>query len=102
VDRAKGVPNPTAVDAPTAVLITYEQRGEGAPILLLHGGPGCPDYLEPVAAPLAGRRVIRFDQRGVGEATAKNGRFGIDDHLNDIEAVREHYRIERWHLFGHS
>ena len=35
------------------------------PVILLHGGPGVPDYLAEVAEILAPRhRVIRYDQRG--------------------------------------
>ncbi|MEO6470105.1 MAG: alpha/beta fold hydrolase, partial [Acidimicrobiia bacterium] len=71
-------------------------------VLLLHGGPGCPDYLAPVAACLSVRfRAVTFDQRGVGASPA-NGTFDIADYVADIEAVRCHLGVETMHVLGHS
>ena len=40
--------------------------GTGVPALLLHGGPGFPDYMEPCAAELGSLfTTIRYTQRGV-------------------------------------
>jgi proline iminopeptidase len=64
--------------------------------------PGCPGYLAPVAALLPDTRTVRFDQRGVGTSQAMSDTYGVDDYLDDIEAVRRHLGIERWHVFGHS
>ncbi len=49
----------TRVDAPAATLITYAHAGAGEPGSPAAPRPGCPDYIEPVAALLAGRRVLR-------------------------------------------
>lgn len=74
----------------------------GKVVLLLHGGPGCPDYLEPVARLLSSRfRAVTFDQRGVGASTAV-GHFGIQDYVADIEAIRLSLGVETMHVFGHS
>ncbi|MGK5170569.1 alpha/beta fold hydrolase [Geodermatophilus sp. CPCC 205761] len=74
----------------------------GDVVVLLHGGPGCPDYLEPVARHLASRfRALTFDQRGVGASTA-NGRYGLADHVADVEAIRRSLGADGVHLFGHS
>ena len=74
--------------------------GEGAPMLLLHGGPGVPDYLESLAAMLPGR-VFRFEQRGCGasEDTENNDIAAL---LHDMEALREHWGVDRWVVAGHS
>ncbi|WP_242066336.1 alpha/beta fold hydrolase [Brevibacillus laterosporus] len=46
-----------------------KREGGGIPILLCSGGPGCCDYLEPVADMLSDlAQVIRFDQRGCGRS----------------------------------
>ena len=44
--------------------------GRGAPALLLHGGPGLPDYLEACSAELANLfATIRYTQRGIAPTT---------------------------------
>ena len=91
------------VDAPTARLAVAQDGPPDHPIVLLHGGPGVPDYLEPVADILArAHRVIRFDQRGVGDSVAYRDQYDPEDYLDDIEAVRHHSGHERVGLFGHS
>jgi proline iminopeptidase len=85
------------------VALAVRQYGTtGDVVLLLHGGPGCPDYLEPVARRLgATHRAVTFDQRGVG-ASGRASSFDLDDYVRDIEAVREHLGADRVQLFGHS
>jgi proline iminopeptidase len=95
--------NGLVVVAPTARLAVYDRGGDGEPILFLHGGPGCPDYLGPVAEMLPPKyRVIRFDQRGVGQSVALNERYGIEDYLSDVGAIRTYFALETMHVFGHS
>ncbi|MGY1696081.1 alpha/beta fold hydrolase [Geodermatophilus sp. SYSU D00814] len=84
------------------VLAARRFGSSGDVVLLLHGGPGCPDYLEPVARHLAPRfRAVTFDQRGVGASTT-DGRYRLDDHVADVEAVRGALGADRVHLLGHS
>lgn len=74
----------------------------GDVVLLLHGGPGCPDYLEPVARCLSNRfRAVTYDQRGVGASPAVGG-FELADYVADVEAIRCHVGVEAMHVFGHS
>ena len=71
-------------------------------ILLCNGGPGCCDYLNPVAEMLDDKyRVIRFEQRGCGRSTA-DGQYDLFTAVEDIERVRIHWGIERWVVGGHS
>jgi proline iminopeptidase len=91
------------VPTPGASLAVRESRPEGEPLLLLHGGPGVPDSMQTDTAPLLPElRAISFDQRGVGSSHCRDGRYGIDDYLADIEAIREYLGIEGWHVLGHS
>jgi proline iminopeptidase len=80
------------------------RRGSGPLIVLLHGGPGCYDYLGESA--LAGWLVERFtvcayDQRGCRHSTSA-GPFTIAANVGDLEAVRRHLGAERISLLGHS
>src|SRR2546421_3910312 len=94
---------PFRLCTPTAVLVGYDYAGEGDPIVMLHGGPGVPDYLGPVAALLAPRhRVITFNQRGVGASVVHTDGYTIAAYLSDLEAIRTSLSVEKLHLFGHS
>jgi proline iminopeptidase len=85
----------------------YEQAGnpEGQPVVFLHGGPGgglVPEYrqfFDPAAY-----RVVLFDQRGAGRSTPhasleENTTWHL---VEDIEKLRAHLGVERWHVFGGS
>jgi proline iminopeptidase len=78
------------------------------PILLLHGGPGVPDYLEEMAQLLLTSKfcsqVVCFDQRGVGKSKSVKGITKISMKLmvSDIECIRKAYGMEQVHLMGHS
>ena len=74
-----------------------------APVCILcSGGPGCCDYMEPVARMIDDRlRVIRFEQRGCGRSI-KDGLYDIKTAINDMERVREALNIEAWTVGGHS
>lgn len=76
--------------------------GSGPPIVCFNGGPGCDDYLEPVARLITDAyRVIRFEPRGCGRSDW-DGRYDVDTLLADVEAIRVAYGCERWVLLGHS
>ena len=87
--------------------IHWEECGNplGAPVLFVHGGPGAGcvaddrRWFDP-----AHHRIVLFDQRGAGRSRPSGCvHANTTAHLlRDIEALRVHLRIERWHLFGGS
>jgi len=77
------------------------RTGQGQPVVLCSGGPGCCDYLEPVAALIDDAEVIRFDPRGCGRSS-KADVYSVASCVEDLEIVRRHYGIERWVVAGHS
>ena len=92
---------------PDKVRIFYKMVGEGQDtVVAVHGGPG--NSLESIRAdmvPLAkGRRVIYYDQRGQGrsELITDGSRLGYENHVADLEALRQHFKLEKMTLFGNS
>ncbi|HEX3771533.1 MAG TPA: prolyl aminopeptidase [Polyangiaceae bacterium] len=85
----------------------FEECGNpnGRPIVFLHGGPGLgtdPNhrrFFDPAVY-----RIVLFDQRGCGKSAPHASL--VDNttwHLvDDIEALRAHLGIDRWHVFGGS
>jgi proline iminopeptidase len=77
-------------------------QGRGIPTVLLHGGPGAYDHLDPVAALIDDiARVHRYDQRGGGRSTSQ-GPFTIAQLVADLEHLRWHWNHEDWVVAGHS
>lgn len=87
-----------------AALATRRRPGPpGTPdVVLLHGGPGLWDYLEPLAD-LIGEEAstYRYDQRGCGASTP-SALQSIDRSVADLEELRRHWGLERMVLIGHS
>jgi pimeloyl-ACP methyl ester carboxylesterase len=83
-------------------VITASQTGSGAPVLLLHGGPGLSDYTAPLAAELDDAfTVIRFQQRGL-EPSTTSGPFDIGRHVADAVAVLDAAGAGQAYVIGHS
>lgn len=78
------------------------ESGSGAPVMLSNGGPGCCDYLEPVAAMIDDRALVyRWEPRGCGRSSA-GGPFDLETTLSDLDGLRETLEHERWIVGGHS
>jgi proline iminopeptidase len=81
---------------------TTGTRGVLPPVVLLHGGPGLWDYLEPVARMVEHLTVVhRFDQRGCGGSDPSDEQT-VARHVADIDALRRHFGYEQWTVVGHS
>ena len=73
-----------------------------AAVVMVHGGPGLPDYLSPVAATVDDLfRVHRYDQRGTGGSTW-HGVHTIARHVRDLEQLLDAWGYDRVVLVGHS
>lgn len=85
----------------------WEQCGnpDGVPVVYLHGGPGggCTPAYRQFFDP-DHYRIILFDQRGAGKSTphASLENNTTEALVSDIEQLREHLNIEKWHVFGGS
>lgn len=84
----------------------FERRiGSGPETVVLHGGPGAHhDYLLPGFDRLANRRtLVYYDQRGGGRSpVARDVPVGWREQVNDLEALRDVWGLERLSLAGYS
>lgn len=72
------------------------------PVILLHGGPGLWDYLEPMAAMMDDLAVVhRFDQRGCGGSDPSDNQT-MQRLQDDIDELRQHWGHEQVVVLGHS
>ena len=87
--------------------IFWERSGNpnGEPVIVIHGGPGggsqpsYRQYFNPEKFD-----IIQFDQRGCGKSTpyAELNENNTQNSVRDIEALRNHFGIDSWHVFGGS
>lgn len=75
-------------------------------VVVVHGGPGAGmGTILPHIRPLAERRtLVLYDQRGGGrsELPSDTTRLAAEYFVEDLEAVRRHFRLERMSLVAHS
>jgi len=90
----------------SGVLVYYKIIGRGAPLMIVHGGPGAShDYLLPYLLPLARtHRLIFIDERGSGrsERLENPTMYTVENMVEDVEAVRKALGLGRISLLGHS
>lgn len=74
----------------------------GLPVVMVHGGPGVPDYLAPVAGIIDDLCLVhRYDQRGVG-GSPWEGEHTIARHVRDLALLFDAWGHDRVVLVGHS
>lgn len=93
------------VDA-NGALIYYQIVGHGAPLMIVHGGPGAShDYFLPYLMPLARtNKLVFIDERGSGrsEKLEDASKYTVENMADDVEAVRQALNLGKISLMGHS
>ncbi|KUL24800.1 alpha/beta fold hydrolase [Actinoplanes awajinensis] len=92
-------------DAPDGIRLALHRSGSGDPLVCLPGGPmQASAYLDDLGGLSAHRRLLIPDLRGTGasEVPAGPDSYRCDRQVGDVEALREHVRLERFDLLGHS
>jgi pimeloyl-ACP methyl ester carboxylesterase len=87
----------------SGVRVAYEVRGDGEPLVFIHGlgydrfgwGP-LPDLLAKDF------RVVVFDNRGVGDSDVPEGPYAVSQMAADVAAVLDTAGMERANVFGVS
>jgi len=82
---------------------SYSVTGSGPALFLIHGiGARRATFAGLVEALKDRFTCISYDLRGHGESPVPAGRFGLDDLVDDLEALRARLGIEQAHFAGHS
>ena len=83
--------------------IAWDRRGNGAPLLLIHGLGYARWGWEPVLPELAEQfDVILFDNRGIGESDAPPGPYTVAEMAADAVQVLDEAGVARAHVVGTS
>jgi proline iminopeptidase len=107
----KDMNNPETVEGYVEVTggkVWYKIAGvnkKGIPLLVLHGGPGCPhDYLTNLEILSDERPVIFYDQLGCGNSDIPDDTslWTRDRFVEELEKVREELHLEKCHILGQS
>src|SRR5690606_11141973 len=86
--------------------LAYVRHGAGAPVFVMHGGPGLDHtYLRPWLDPLgAAAELVYYDHRGNGRSAEPDdwSQVDIGSWADDAEALRAELGHDRVVLLGHS
>ncbi len=83
--------------------IYYEVHGEGAPLVLSHGGWTDTSHWLPNVGPLSKRRqVVTWDRRGCGRSSDPGGGHTWQTWRDDLRGLLEHLGIESAYVGGCS
>ena len=89
--------------AVNGIKLYYATIGEGAPVVLLHGGLGNSDYWgNQVTALAPHHKVILVDSRGHGRSTRDAQPYGYDLMADDVVALLDTLTIPRADVVGWS
>lgn len=85
------------------IRLYVEVKGSGFPVIFIHGiGGDHQAYLKNVIEPLSKNfKTVALDCRGHGQSD-KPVEFTIEDHVNDILGIMDHFRFGKVHLMGVS
>ncbi len=83
--------------------IAFDDRGEGEPLVLLHGFCGSSAYWERIVPELENQyRIITPDLRGHGQSSIPDEMYSMDLIAGDIIGLMDVLKLPKVSLFGHS
>jgi (E)-2-((N-methylformamido)methylene)succinate hydrolase len=86
-----------------APFLFYQDEGQGAPVVLIHGVGADGSSWDAIAAALSGEfRILRLDLRGHGRSGHIEGACSLDDFVRDVVDVMNAVGVARAHVVGFS
>jgi proline iminopeptidase len=85
--------------------LAYHEKGSGAPLVCVPGGPGrASAYLGDLGGLSAHRTLVLLDNRGTGDSAVPDDpkTYRCERLVEDVEALRAHLGLERVDLLAHS
>lgn len=85
------------------IQLAYERRGQGTPLVLVHGFP-LDHHLWDEVVPLLQDTfdIILPDLRGFGGSSTVDSPYGMDDYASDIAGLLDRLEIQKVAIAGHS
>lgn len=85
------------------IQIAYSRRGQGAPLVLVHGYPLDHTIWDEVGSLLEGGfDIIAPDLRGFGQSDVVENQYTVTDMAKDIVGLLDNLEIEKASIVGHS
>lgn len=85
------------------ISLNYEEKGNGFPLVLLHGnGEDCTYFKNQLEYFSKTRRVIAVDSRGHGKTLRGDGEFSIRRFAGDLHSFFTEHGIEKADILGFS
>ena len=100
--QSASAPRDARADLPGVHLWFSDSGGNGVPIVFVHAATGSSqvwEYQRPVFAK-SGYRVITYDRRGYGRSTADPAGPQPGTGADDLNALIDHLKVDRFHLVG--
>ena len=83
--------------------LEYSVRGEGEPVLLIHGSVYADVFENMVSQPvLSNFQLITYHRRGYAGSTRATAPFTLEQQAADVIALLDRIGAQRAHLVGHS
>lgn len=86
-----------------AIDCAFTVAGNGPAVVMVHGIGARKTGWDKMTAALKDRYTcIRYDLRGHGESPLPSEPFGLDELVEDLDALRARLGLEKMHIIGHS
>jgi pimeloyl-ACP methyl ester carboxylesterase len=83
--------------------LEYDTRGDGEPVLFVHGAIIADSFAPVMEEPtLAGYRLVRYRRRGYGQSDPPSDPPTIEEHARDARALLDRLDADRAHVVAHS